>query len=131
VVVKLVNDSYGEEVHQLLARHNLAPALYGYARPEGAPAAYVMEYLDENWRSLFDLLRRDSSRPFHQAIYASLQRALDLLKEENLVHGDLRSNNIMVRITDGEPQIKIIDYDWAGKAGQVRYPAARNESLDW
>lgn len=46
VFVKLVNGRYGEEVHKLLADHDLAPVLYGVSDLEGAPKAYVMEYLD-------------------------------------------------------------------------------------
>ncbi|PCH34147.1 hypothetical protein WOLCODRAFT_160639 [Wolfiporia cocos MD-104 SS10] len=131
VVVKLVSGSYGEDVHLLLAQEGLAPTLHGCIRPEGAPVAYVMEHLDGDWVCLFDFLKRDSSPPFHQAIRASLQHVLDLLDEKGFVHGDLRSSNIMVRIVGANPEIKVIDFDWAGKAGQVLYPAVRNESIDW
>ncbi|PCH37774.1 hypothetical protein WOLCODRAFT_161037 [Wolfiporia cocos MD-104 SS10] len=90
-----------------------------------------MEHLTGDWESLFDLLKRDSFRRFHQAIRASLQGALDLLEKEGFIHGDFRSSNIMVRIVGEEPEIKIIAYDWAGKASRVYYPAVRNESIGW
>jgi hypothetical protein len=46
VFVKLINGQYGEEVHHLLAQHNLAPMLHAYSKLESAPKAIVMKYLD-------------------------------------------------------------------------------------
>lgn len=41
-----INGQYGEDVHHLLAQHNLAPTLHAYSDLEGAPKAIVMGYLD-------------------------------------------------------------------------------------
>ena len=60
------------------------------------------------------------------------------LERANLVHGDLRSNNLMVHVNangsvlDGEDVwIKVIDFDWSGQSGEVVYPTARNTGLWW
>ena len=50
VLVKLVSCSYSQEVHKYLTDNGLAPKLYGYAEVDGAPTAYVMEYLDPSTR---------------------------------------------------------------------------------
>lgn len=54
----------------------------------------------------------------------------------DVVHGDLRSNNIMVEVSDSqgtlpeEPKLKLIDFDWGGTvAEEVRYPLLRNPEL--
>ena len=53
VLVKLVSRSYSQDVHKHMADIGLVPKLYGYAEVEGAPTAYVMEYLDPcTWETL-------------------------------------------------------------------------------
>jgi hypothetical protein len=60
------------------------------------------------------------------------------LDQANLVHGDLRLNNLMVHVNedqkillvDGKASIKVIDFDWSGKSGQVAYPW-RNAKIAW
>ena len=43
------------------------------------------------------------------------------------VHGDLRVQNILVV----DDSISILDFDWVGKEGEVRYPQELNTSCDW
>jgi len=52
---------------------------------------------------------------------------------KNYVHGDLRSNNIMIRtdVMDKSVDLRVIDFDWVGEARQVRYPAERNREIWW
>ncbi|KIY44873.1 hypothetical protein FISHEDRAFT_77093 [Fistulina hepatica ATCC 64428] len=57
-----------------------------------------------------------------------VRTALKLLHEKGIVYGDMRSQNIMVY---GDGQVKVIDFDWAGKEGEVRYPPHLNKSLKW
>ena len=50
------------------------------------------------------------------------------------VHGDLRNANIIVRGARGlapQSDVRLIDFDWAGRAGEVCYPLTRNAELDW
>ncbi|TFK49813.1 hypothetical protein OE88DRAFT_387055 [Heliocybe sulcata] len=145
VFVKLVTRPYGEKVHDYLASHGCAPKLYGCKALEGAPMAYVMEHLDTDWISLFDLAvgqnRAVAQAPdVLMAIRNAVERVLSILETATLVHGDFRSNNIMVRLDhggrpmlsdSGSVQLKVVDFDWSGEAGAVRYPATRNTDIAW
>ena len=42
------------------------------------------------------------------------------------VHGDIRDSNLLVRMEDGKLEIKLIDFDWGGKEGELRYPVLIN-----
>jgi len=44
-LVKLITSEYGITVHQKSATNDLAPQVYGSKCLEGAPTAYIMEYL--------------------------------------------------------------------------------------
>ncbi|KAK2464861.1 hypothetical protein APHAL10511_002937 [Amanita phalloides] len=125
VFVKLAQ-KYGENVHQLLEKDNLAPKLYAKSEVEGAPTAYIMEYLEpSSWKTL----------------HSFATDILKILRENNKVHGDLRSVNVMVQVSvtgelacvdDDESQrasIKIIDFDWSGETREVHYPQTRNEGI--
>ena len=132
VLVKLVPRSYSQDVHKHMADKGLAPKLYGYAEVEGAPTAYVMEYLDPcTWQTLHEFLK------YNAVDRTQLQEAVDgiieKLESKNYVHGDLRSNNIMIRtdVKEKSVDLRVIDFDWAGEAGQVRYPAERNREIWW
>ncbi|KAI5996108.1 hypothetical protein EDC04DRAFT_2872396 [Pisolithus marmoratus] len=48
--------------------------------------------------------------------------------KEGFVHGDIRDTNIMVSKSDNT-QFRIIDFDWAGIAGEVKYPAFLNPEV--
>jgi len=137
VVVKLVPRSYSHQVHKYLADKELAPKLYGYAEVEGAPAAYVMEYLDPSaWQTLYQQYRPNSPNTeitYTPELQTALDNIIETLRSENYVHGDLRTNNIMVRtdVIGNSVDLRVIDFDWAGEAGQVRYPAERNQEIEW
>ncbi|KAG9224424.1 hypothetical protein CCMSSC00406_0009466 [Pleurotus cornucopiae] len=142
VFVKLVTRPYGEKAHKLLALHGYAPQLYGRKVLEGAPTAYVMEHLGLSWVTLYDLFKGDSSGVLRSqvgrdGIKHAIERILSILKEATVVHGDLRANNIMVKLDGQQPAllgsdgvaVKVVDFDWAGDAGVVRYPASRNQDI--
>jgi hypothetical protein len=136
VFVKVASGNYGEDVHRLLG---LAPKLIAYADPDGAPKAYAMEYLQHpDWITLFDYLKVPGiSSKSMSFIKSSIDVVLNVLEKDGSVHGDLRSNNIMVKVSannqlipvDNRAVINVIDFDWAGKAGEVFYPVMRNESI--
>jgi serine/threonine protein kinase len=141
VFVKLTDRPYGIRAHRFLERHNYAPKLYGRKILHGAPTAYVMEYLDNHWKSLSDLLskRRQSLYPSQRGdIKEAIDRILTLLERDGFVHGDFRSNNIMVNLGDEpdpsgthhELQVKVVDFDWAGEAGVAEYPVCRNDYIE-
>ena len=117
---------------QHIADTGLAPKLYGYAAVKGAPTAYVMEHLNPSvWQTLYQLLKPED-KPTNQ-LQDALEKIIAALDEKKYVHGDLRSNNIMVRtdVMDKYVDLKVIDFDWAGNAGQVHHPAERNREIQW
>jgi serine/threonine protein kinase len=133
-VVKFIADGrYGIAAHRKLAETRYAPTLFGVAKVEGAHTAYIMEYLSpgDGWETLHEYAKA------HNDVVSRIQTPLDDLLEtmrtNGIVHGDLRPNNIMIRHPEGkeEPEIKVIDFDWAGFDGAVRYPLRRNEDLPW
>ena len=51
-----------------------------------------------------------------------------LLHQVGYVYGDLRDTNLMVR-KDGQSGFMLVDFDWAGKFGEVCYPMNVNGVL--
>lgn len=66
----------------------------------------------------------DSPSVAHKGL---LKKALACMEKANMVHGDLRKPNVFV---EGE-KIRIIDFDWAGKAGTAKYPICLSEAVAW
>ena len=134
VLVKLVPRSYSRDAHKHMADNGLAPKLYGYAELEGAPTAYVMEYLDPcTWQTLHEFLKSNATAVDRTRLQEAVYGIIEKLESKNYVHGDLRSNNIMIRtdVKEKSMDLRVIDFDWAGEAGQVRYPAERNRDIWW
>ena len=132
VVVKLVSRSYSQQVHEHLAAKGLAPKLYGYAKVDGAPTAYVMEYLDPSeWETLHRFMNASSTVLSRTELRKALEDIVRALKSKNYVHGDLRPNNIMIcKDMSKQPLgLMVVDYDWAGEASKVYYPAERNPEI--
>lgn len=112
--------SYGLEVHRLLEKHQYAPRLIDNALLPGGWHAVVMEKIEGKPIVQGEVL------PGTRKQLEAIQK---LLTESGLVHGDLRSPNILV---DDKHDVKVIDFDWAGKATVARYPANINlKSGEW
>ncbi|KAH9906584.1 uncharacterized protein BXZ73DRAFT_60923 [Epithele typhae] len=127
VVVKFA-ERYGVRAHELLAEAGLAPALlyHGAVWPgedyhghemvvmehvEGVPA------FEPEWQS---------------AAAPEVERAMKILYDNGMVHGDLRPPNIL--LLHGweqgvEGRVRIIDFDWAGREGEVRYPGRLSKQV--
>jgi len=117
-----------------MADIGLAPKLYGYAEAKGAPTAYVMEYFDPcAWETLHQFLKYDAAAVDRTQLQEALDGIIEKLESKKYVRGDLRNNNIMIRtdVMDKSVELKVIDFDWAGEAGQVCYPAERNREIQW
>jgi len=162
VVIKIIysafdRQNYGLEAHGHLASKNMAPKLYGVTAPtphefieQGSLEHYIhMEYLSPpsdgkaGWISLHDL---GSKYPLvaeanKSQIMKSIKAIINELEEKGLVHGDFRTNNLLVyvktgqsctlELKDGEPYIKVIDFDWSREAGKTRSPTSRNQEVKW
>jgi len=115
-----------------MADNGLAPKLYGYAEADGAPTAYVMEYLGPpTWQTLYQFFESDTAAVDPTQLQEAVEGILKMLDTKDYVHGDLRTNNIMIQTNEKCVDLKVIDFDWAGKAGEVCYPAERNTDIQW
>ena len=133
IVVKFVH-RYGDTAHRILADAGLAPKLLYYGSPhftEGQPSYHnlsmvVMDYIEgptlATAREVIDDKAEGVAR-------SEVRRALDLLHSAGLVFGDVRPPNIKVNITTGE--VKLIDFDWAGVEGKVKYPYLISMDIPW
>ena len=118
--------TYCTKLHQLLASKQLAPVLHS-SRPVGKDVVIVMDWivrcLPEESVELIPLQAKVQ-------IAAKLRLALCLMKQNNFVHGDLRSPNIAVSLSNNgdDAEVKIIDFDFGGRFGSAQYPQALDHS---
>ena len=138
VVVKFC-ERYGEDAHRKLADAGLAPKLHYCSEVVGGVFMAVMEQVDGR-DSYSEFRHRDLPR----TVLDDIKRALGKLHDAQLVYGDMRRPNIMVvkrpksRDVDGEGEEKgeledevewrglLIDFDWSGPVGVVKYPPTLN-----
>ena len=118
VVVKF-SRRYGIEVHQFLASRNKAPEVIHFAELPGKWFVVVMEKVNNT------VCKNDAACAH---IHGELKTVLEELKSKNLVHGDLRPQNILLL---ADNSIKVVDFDWAGKCGAVKYPTNLNIDCPW
>ena len=126
--MKLAFRPYGYEVHNLLHAEGFAPKLHGSSKkPEINTDAIVMEYLppptddQPGWQTLHDVFMESPQLVVQgrEAIRERLLAIVALLKRSYMVHGDLRSNNIMIKVTAKgsalvQPiTVNAIDMEWA------------------
>ncbi|KAH7881674.1 uncharacterized protein C8R40DRAFT_1165083 [Lentinula edodes] len=122
VVIKFVRQ-YGHDVHQLMAAHGLAPKLLSFSplgELYGNLNLVAMEFIEG--KTLHDAY--DISQPLPDSVKNSVRKGLDLLNKEGFVFGDLRRPNVMLADGDepAEKRIRFVDFDWAEKDGEMRYP---------
>ena len=117
VIVKF-SYRYGYPQHQLSAQKGYSPNIIHYFDKQ-PPWHIVMEY----WNLKEQLFNPNSTQ------LQQVQDFLTTFKENRYVHGDLRSVNVWVN--GGNDAIAILDFDWAGEEGSVRYPFSLNTELQW
>ncbi|KAH8813897.1 hypothetical protein DL96DRAFT_1535489 [Flagelloscypha sp. PMI_526] len=127
IVVKFVQ-SYGEVVHRFLSGQKLplAPHLLYYGPLDTSTNAplygnlnmVVMEFLEGS--TAYELAQQDS---LPADFYMQASNVVKLLHSHGFVHGDVRLPNFFLTGTE-PPAVKMMDFDWSGKEGEVRYPAA-------
>lgn len=115
VCVKFVY-RYSRAVHDFCASSGFAPRLRGFDSIPGGWWMVTMDYVNDEYEEL-EMLTMDARAHFHEEITATIEK----LHQRGFVHGDIRASNILVK-KNGEPGIKLIDFDWAGVIGEVRYP---------
>ena len=138
---KLAFRHYGLNVHHALAP-DFAPRLLGVSsKPEIGASLYLMDYLAppaynmEGWVTLSSLTAPWIGNKLEQ-ICSALDTFTKHLQSLKLVHGDLRANNIMIKVQAGfeiavPVVIKVIDFEWADVVDEGHYPLHRNAQLDY
>lgn len=113
VLVKFAR-TYNKDAHNCLAAEGLAPKLHYCGPVKGGVIMVVMEYVKG---AELGSCEKDSCA---WSVFDDLRKALVLLDEANIVHGDIRANNII--IDESKEHAKVIDFDWAGEHDKARYP---------
>ncbi|KAG6883758.1 hypothetical protein C0993_003959, partial [Termitomyces sp. T159_Od127] len=125
IVIKFTTQ-YSVDAHKYLARLGLAPRIRQSVRISADWFAIIMDWSD--YTNLYEFgshlseLQRDKVR----------SRVLDIVQELHrgcFVHGDIRDTNLLVDIdslVDEVVQIHLVDFDWAGRIGEARYPYGLN-----
>ncbi|KAG1758797.1 hypothetical protein EV702DRAFT_986044, partial [Suillus placidus] len=120
ICIKFVQD-YSRDAHTHCANAGVSPRLRGF---EQLPGGWYMAVMDR--LVAYDVLADlpiDELIP--RSVFDSIGKELGTLHARNLVHGDIRDTNILLKRED-RTQFMIIDFDWAGVADVVRYPANVN-----
>ncbi|RDX49331.1 hypothetical protein OH76DRAFT_1483274 [Lentinus brumalis] len=143
LVVKFV-ENYGVDAHNLLAKEGLAPQLLYHGNiwlegPEaqgcGSRQMVVMEYIEGV--TAFAMLKADERHALPDGVRVAVKRAVKLLHDHNLVHGDVRLGNVVVAKPTGAEdddvgkRVRIVDFDWAGEEGIARYPLYLSKTISW
>jgi serine/threonine protein kinase len=118
ICIKFVH-CYSVEVHKFCTSINCAPRLLGFESLGGGWHMVVMEDLSAG--DYFDLFGSSLAPDRVAAIKERLDQVLVQMHQQGLVHGDLRDANVMVT-NDPTPAVMLVDFDWAGRIGEARYP---------
>ncbi|KAI6030249.1 hypothetical protein EDC04DRAFT_3115486 [Pisolithus marmoratus] len=121
ICVKFV-PRYSPDAHEFLASLGCAPALRGFEAVGNGWFMVVMDMLPGEFETIYDCRERLPS-----SVLANISEKLGLFHDAGFVHCDIRDVNIMVPKSD-RTQFTIIDFDWAGRAGEVRYPPFVNRT---
>ncbi|KAG8912250.1 hypothetical protein FRC01_005201 [Tulasnella sp. 417] len=121
---------YCHAAHELLARENLAPPLRHVRGLESGWIVVVMDLIPGKD------LATGRPDPLPDRVREDVRKAVDLLHKEGFAFGDLRPSNIVLcerNLPDGgtEQGVMLVDFDWAGKAGEQRYPPSLNIRIHW
>ncbi|KAJ7148794.1 hypothetical protein C8R43DRAFT_517326 [Mycena crocata] len=105
--------SYSVEAHQAAAQLGAAPpVLFADWHPKVQQFCIVMQ------RGDLGASHKDPE------LWRQLKRDLTELHRLGFVHGDIRLPNIVMDPPSG--RLWILDWDWAGRVGEAKYPAALN-----
>jgi len=120
VIVKFAH-SYNKKAHEICESAECAPNLY-FVGQVSRFQVVVMEQIED-------------AKPWHavdhgkhkQAAKKVVEKAIAKLHENGLVHGDLRSTNILL----AGKRVAVIDFDWSGPPIQA-YPLFMNHiDIEW
>ncbi|KAJ2914043.1 hypothetical protein MD484_g6368, partial [Candolleomyces efflorescens] len=128
VIVKFTA-RYNKEAHSLLANAGFAPKLHFCERIVGNLHMVVMDRVEG--KTIFQLHVEQKGIP--TGVARQVEEALSIIHEAGIVFGDLRETNIIYTRADGSAGggVSLVDFDWADKDGEGRYPATLNMEGLW
>jgi serine/threonine protein kinase len=94
--------------------------LIAYEELPGGWLMVIMDLLDESWVPLVNKEHWDG-------VKERLHAAISALHQMKMVHGDIRATNVMVKKSGLE--FMLVDFDWGGLEGLVRYPRHVNKAV--
>ena len=121
ICIKFVR-RYSTDAHEYCATKGFAPELRGFRYLPGGWRMVVMDMISQEYRCL------DLNVPYPH--FEEIKKELGDLHQKGLVHGDVRDVNIMVKV-DNSPGFKLVDFDWSGTIGIVKYPINVNRKNLW
>lgn len=119
VFIKFVR-RYSKEAHDKCSELGFAPRLKAFSRVHAGWYMVVMDYVAEEYEELYDALPRLSIEE-RRDITQELARNVRSFHKAGFVHGDIRNTNVMVKKSGGKG-VYLVDFDWAGKHPNAKYP---------
>jgi len=117
---------YSKEAHDACAEAGVAPKLYGFLP---LPAGWYMVVMDYFAPETYSVLQASDSS--NASLVAGIHAIVRVMHDLGYVHGDIRHVNIMKCLQKtgewGVGSLFLIDFDWAGLVGKVRYPRNLNK----
>ncbi|KNZ82334.1 hypothetical protein J132_00149 [Termitomyces sp. J132] len=123
-IVKFTQHEYSADAHNLLAMHQMAPKLQKIIEVPGGWKVVIMD------RSKYHVLHHyPLSKELQEKVKNKVKRIVRTLHQNGFVHGDIRAANLLIdpaSLNSHDVQVHLIDFDWGGRAGEVRYPIGLN-----
>jgi hypothetical protein len=117
---------YSEAAHSYMASRNSAPKLRRCVRISKEWTAIIMD------RSTYEVLfGMPLSSENKEKVRSKVRRVVQLLHEGGFAHGDIRDTNILIdrgSLESEDVGIHLVDFDWAGRIGEAKYPINVNKS---
>ncbi|KAH8112362.1 hypothetical protein DFH11DRAFT_1607181 [Phellopilus nigrolimitatus] len=129
IVVKFTK-RYDADGHALLASAGYAPRLH-HADPPSASNEWRMVVMER-----ITTVELEHTAPADRlALQQDVRAAVELLHGAGRVFGDLRQGNVLIQKPGADrprPRALLVDFDWAGREGEARYPYDRNDvNIEW
>ncbi|KAK1217271.1 hypothetical protein PQX77_020063 [Marasmius sp. AFHP31] len=114
---------YSKEVHQYLASLGFAPKLFQCKVLPGGWIAVLMER--SKYTQVVEL-----SKDHTELVKRRVSEIVQMLHGQDLVHGDILATNLLVDedslTRGGDVKVHFVDFDWAGRVGEAKYPFGVN-----
>ncbi|KAK2464093.1 hypothetical protein APHAL10511_003880 [Amanita phalloides] len=116
-------DVYHGNAHRIVADAGHAPQLFFCERLQGGVMMVIMELVNGR-----DAFYHFGNKAIPSDLLDNVKEAISILHRANLVFGDMRRPNILVKGGNDMLRALLIDFEWVGEEGQARYPPFLNDS---